>query len=458
VTSVRLVTGQIRRGGIEGAPMLGIGTSSRWALVGAIGVVLGGAALTPAQANEPNSAAADTRPSFVSFLSFVSDVSKLDYRAAAKRGLTGAVRSEQSFLQMRSYVLDRYRNVKVTHSYIADGNYFDCVTLGSQPTVRDRRIAKIATPPPASKAIVKAPGTARAVASPLTLGKKDAFGNAISCAAGTIPMQRVSMERLAKFPTLQAFLTKTPTNRLAAPAHRYAAARQYVNNWGGNSWLNLWNPSGEFTLSQQWYATTSGTTQTVEGGWVRYAPKFGNNSVLFIFWTPDNYAHGCYNLDCSGFVQTNNRWALGGAFDRYSVYGGAQYGFRMQWQLYQGNWWLLLQGPGAIETVGYYPGSIYNGGGMSRNATEVTYGGETFTNGTSQPQMGSGAFAAEGWTKAAYQNTIYYHSDSNMTSAWADLNSHIVTHPACYTMTYTPASSGGNWGTYIFFGGPGGNC
>jgi hypothetical protein len=182
---------------------------------------------------------------------------------------------------------------------------------------------------------------------------------------------------------------------------------------------------------------------------------FGNNSVLFIFSTPNDYASGCYNLQCSGFVQTSSAAALGAPFSSYSSYGGTQWGFGLQWKYYNGNWWLFYSG----TAVGYYPGSVFHGGPMASNADLTEYGGETFTASGPWPQMGSGNFASAGWTQAAFQNTIFYipQNVSGGTGVWSSLAA-VATNPACYTIAYTPASSGGSWGTYFYFGGPGGNC
>jgi Neprosin len=217
-----------------------------------------------------------------------------------------------------------------------------------------------------------------------------------------------------------------------------------VTNYGGSSWLNLWDPSGDFTLSQQWYANGSGSgTQTVEGGWVHYPAKFGSRSVLFIFSTPNDYSSGCYDLECPGFVQTSSSVSPGGAFSNYSTYGGTQWGFGLQWKYYNGNWWMFYSG----TAVGYYPGSVFRGGPMSRNASITEYGGETYTGGTYWPQMGSGKFANAGFGQAAFQNTIFYipQNVSGGTGVWSSLSS-FVTNRACYTLSVTPAASGGNWG------------
>jgi hypothetical protein len=433
-------------------------------------VVAGLLCVSPAQAARPIQTRAAT-PSFVSFDAFRAEVSGARYEGLARPGPEGGVRSRTEFEHMRSYVRSMYRDVKVSHSYVLDGSYFDCVSVTSQPTVRALGISTIATPPALSRVSAGTTAPRTAARSPLTQGLTDRFGNAIACPRRTIPMMRMSLERLTSFRTLADFLAKDPAGLRAVkrpgipPAdsapHRYAVGRQVVTNYGGNSWINLWNPSGEFTLSQQWFHSGSGsTTQTVEGGWVHYPAKFGDRSVLFIFSTPDGYATGCYNLDCVGFVQTNRNWALGGAWSAYSTYGGTQYGFQQQWKYFNGNWWLFLRGSGAaLEAVGYYPGTVFNGGQMSRNATLADFGGETFTGGSSWPQMGSGKFASQGWAQAAYQKTIWYipRNESGGTGVWASLDK-IEPNPACYTINITPASSGGSWGTYFFYGGPGGNC
>lgn len=210
---------------------------------------------------------------------------------------------------------------------------------------------------------------------------------------------------------------------------------------------------GYFTLSQQWYTNGSGSgLQTVEGGWVHYAPKFGLKSVLFIFSTPNNYVNGCYNLDCPGFVQTNSSVPLGGPFSHYSKYGGTQYGFGLQWKYYRGNWWMYFQG----NAVGYYPASVFHGGPMARNSNDTDFGGETFTPGTVWPQMGSGKFPKAGFRQAAFQkNVLYINSGGN--GVWSSLTTR-QPNPSCYKIKYTPSSKGGSWGTYFYYGGPGGRC
>jgi Neprosin len=384
------------------------------------------------------------KASFESFGTFLNRVFDAQYQGQ------GAAQNQQAFGEMRSYILNLYQGVHVKHSYFEHDSYFDCVVTETQPSVRALGGAKIATPPALTETTAT-PANSKA-ATQHTPGQVDAFGNAVSCSDGTIPMQRLTLERMEKFPTLKAFMSKKPADlesSTPANAHRYGVGYQWVDNYGGNSWLNLWNPSGEFSLSQQWYVNGG---QTVEGGWVHYSARW-NPAVLFIFYTPDNYASGCYNLECAGFVQTSSAFTLGGAWSAYSTYGGTQWGFAQQWKYWQGNWWLYIQN----TAIGYYPGSIYRGGPMgSGNANLAEFGGETYTGGTNWPQMGSGNFSGAGFGWAAFQHTIFY-IDRAYVSRWSVL-SPIISNPACYDLRITDSSVGGSWGTYIFFGGPGGFC
>jgi neprosin-like protein len=408
--------------------------------------------LTPglAAAGTAAQSGTDIKTPFEEFGTFLARVSGSQFQTQ------GVVRSAQAFGEMRSYVLNLYQGVEVKQSFFDSDSYFDCVVTETQPSVRALGGAKLATPP-APTEMAAAP-TGGQAATQFGAGAVDVFGNAMTCSAGTIPMQRLTLERLAKFPTLTDFMAKKPADAgpstaAVAHPHSYAEGYQYVNTAGGNSWLNVWNPAGEFSLSQQWYINTN-AGQTVEGGWIHYPAKWNNPSVLFIFATPDNYASGCYNLDCAAFVQTNNSWTLGARFRDYSTYGGTQYGFAEQWKFYQGNWWLYL----ANTAIGYYPASVYKGGPMGTgNATLTEFGGETSNiTGASWPQMGSALIANNFFGYAAFQNSIF-NIDAAGTGHWSVLTPSL-THPNCYSLNVSNSATGNLWPgtTYLFYGGPGG--
>jgi hypothetical protein len=388
------------------------------------------------------------------------------------------VKTPEAFEEMRQHILMLYRGVHVPHSFLLDIQVFDCVPITEQPSVRFLRL-KIATPPPP---IQPPPTQARSPEPGPPVGgqpdepqaggnKVDVFGNAISCDQGTIPMRRITLEEMTRYGSLREFLGRelpgVPSP--ASPAinnsdHRHANAQQMVDNNGGGSWLNIWDPSlagpNDFSVSQQWYIGGSGTSeQTVEGGWMKFAPN-DPKSVFFVFYTPDGYTTKCYNTECLGsFVQTDNTWTLGGAFPNYSTLGGAQYEFQMVWEHTQGNWWLYLQRGGeTLNPIGYYPDTIFKGGQLSKNAQYIYYGGETAPSASTGPwpPMGSGEFADQGYQYAAYQSVIHYF-DLSGNSQWPTLTPVPDAPATCYTISFTPASSGGSWGAYIYFGGPGGN-
>ena len=192
--------------------------------------------------------------------------------------------------------------------------------------------------------------------------------------------------------------------------------------------------------------------QTVEGLAGVSSPLQHDKGVLFIYWTADGYNHtGNYNLDKPAFVQTNSSWVLGGAFNSYSTRDGDQREFLMHWQrdTSNGNWWLFLQGSGALTPIGYYPRALFGSGQMASFATEIDYGGEV--TGTTSGQMGSGAFAAEGYRRAAYQRAIACFPTSGA-SRWATLTAD-QDHPELLLRSIcTTQCTAGDWATYFFLG------
>lgn len=405
---------------------------------------------------------------FVSFATFMENTkgaSPTQFIAQPQNKVQDAA----AFEQMRQHILSLYQGVNVTHSFMLDSDHFDCVAVDQQPSVQILGLKEIATPPPASllhKGAQANGSKSTEITSQLDPNKQsDEFGNSVKCEANTIPMRRVTLEEMSHFATLRNFLEKGPNgaghandpNALTPSAHKYSYTYQYVNNLGGNSNLNLWSPYvytslGEvFSLSQEWYISYNGTTQTAEVGWQNYPALYGGeNSRLFIYYTADNYSTtGCYNLSCGAFVQVNNSWYFGGGFSNYSTYGGAQYDFSAEYYLYNGNWWLALGG----TWVGYYPGSVYRGGQMSRYAQLIEFGTEGVGT-TWFPPEGSGQWSSAGWSRAAYQRNLYYIASP--TASYWDSLSVAQPSPHCYSISGPYSSTSSGWAVYFYEGGPGG--
>lgn len=411
--------------------------------------------------------AQSTTNRFVSFQAFMDGVrsaSSAQYVGAASSRIAGA----SDFAEMRQHIVSLYDSVHVTHSFLYGSQYFDCVPLMEQPSVRGLGITRIAEPPPS-------PPFGRAGAGPNPSASvmpqhsgytRDKFGNAIACEQGTIPMRRVTLEEMSRFPTLHDFFSKGPGkagqvgNNAATLVHNYAYTQENVTNFGGGSYLNIWNPTvpntkNIFSLSQHWFQTTVGkakTVQTVEEGWQHFPAKYGKGtkSVFFIYWTADGYSKtGCYNLDCKAFVQHDKSIMLGGEFDKYSVVGRAQQEFQLRAFLYNGNWWIYYNG----IAVGYYPGKLWGNANLAKGSNGILFGGET-TGTTSWPPMGSGNWPSGGFKQAAYQRIVhYYPTATTYKDATLTANQPV---PKCYKADLTNNSTG-DWHTYFYFGGPGGN-
>uniref|UniRef100_A0A0E0N877 Neprosin PEP catalytic domain-containing protein n=1 Tax=Oryza rufipogon TaxID=4529 RepID=A0A0E0N877_ORYRU len=171
---------------------------------------------------------------------------------------------------------------------------------------------------------------------------------------------------------------------------------------------------------------------------------------FFIYWTRDAYDQtGCYNLACSGFIQTNTQVVIGGSISPVSIYGGPQYEYDyLVWKdLAGGNWWLQVQG----KYVGYWPSSIFTHL-QTGVADTVEWGGEVNSPRSTTP-MGSGHFPKEGFGKATYSKAIQVVDSSNKLKSPNGV-SLIAPLPNCYNVM-TGSSSTTSWGTYIYYGGSG---
>lgn len=384
---------------------------------------------------------------------------------------------QDDFDEMKFHILNMYSGVSnddIT-SFLLQKEHIDCISITEQPSFHLLKLKEIEIAPHEAslpKLDNATPDNSTNVDSTLHLGSSNEFGNQVSCPELTIPIVRLTLQKMIPFKTLKSFFAKSPNADEIEPAfepsHLHAHAYQDVENWGGSSWLNIWNPRGDFSISQQWYVGGSGCdTQTVEGGLQVYPDKYGSTeTVLFIYWTRHNYGAsscetegivGCYNLDCPGFVQVSKSWVVGMHLKPYSITDGLQYGIEMQWHLTGGIWWLLVKGSKEFEAVGYYPASIFQGGQLSKSATRIDFGGEVARKvGSVWPEMGNGQFAEQGWQKAAFQKSAYW-TDQQSVTHWTDLTTHSTGLETCYTINLLNDPFGGTWGTHFYYGGPGGN-
>ncbi|KAA8533190.1 hypothetical protein F0562_033277 [Nyssa sinensis] len=239
----------------------------------------------------------------------------------------------------------------------------------------------------------------------------------------------------------------------------YVSGDQY---YGAKASINVWAPrvanQYEFSLSQMWVISGSfgDDLNTIEAGWQVSPELYGDNYPrFFTYWTNDAYqATGCYNLLCSGFVQTNNRIAIGAAISPRSSYKGGQFDISLLiWKdPKHGNWWLEF-GSGLL--VGYWPSFLFTH--LRSHASMVQFGGEIVNSRPSGfhtwTQMGSGHFAREGFRKASYFRNLQVVDWDNSLIPLSNLRV-LADHPNCYDI-----QGGINrvWGNYFYYGGPGRN-
>ncbi|KAL1365527.1 hypothetical protein HN51_013550 [Arachis hypogaea] len=287
-----------------------------------------------------------------------------------------------------------------------------------------------------------------------------------SCPEGTIPIRRTTENDLLRASSVTTFGRKLITSfrrDTTGDGHEHAVG--YVSGdeyYGAKASINVWAPlvenQYEFSLSQIWVISGSfgDDLNTIEAGW-QVSPELYGDSFprFFTYWTTDAYqATGCYNLLCSGFVQVNNKIAIGAAISPTSSYSGGQFDISLLiWKdPKHGNWWLEF-GSGVL--VGYWPSFLFSH--LGDHASMVQFGGEVVNSRSSgshtSTQMGSGHFAEEGFAKASYfRNLQVVDWDNNL----IPLNNLkvLADHPNCYDIQ---GGINNVWGNYFYYGGPGRN-
>ncbi|XP_057508529.1 uncharacterized protein LOC130791402 [Actinidia eriantha] len=401
---------------------------------------------------------------FVFFLSLTSSsvclVRSLESGDFNRVNQTFHAREELEKLKMVKAHLMKINKPAVKTIQSPDGDLIDCVVSHQQPAF-DHPQLKGQKPldPPESP---KGHNSNQMVSENYQLWS--IFGE--SCPEGTIPIRRTSKKDVLRASNVQKFGRKIrrPIRRDSSSndhehAVGYVSGDQY---YGAKASLNVWAPRVanlyEFSLSQMWVISGSfgDDLNTIEAGWQVSPELYGDNYPrFFTYWTSDAYqATGCYNLLCSGFVQTNNKIAIGAAISPTSSYNGGQFDISLLvWKdPKHGNWWLEF-GSGVL--IGYWPSFLFTH--LRSHATMVQYGGEVVNSNPSglhtSTQMGSGHFAGEGFGKASYFRNLQVVDWDNSLIPLSNLRV-LADHPNCYDIQ---GGINNVWGNYFYYGGPGKN-
>ncbi|CAL1360648.1 unnamed protein product [Linum trigynum] len=351
----------------------------------------------------------------------------------------------------------------------ADGGVIDCVQLYKQPALRHPLLKNhvIQMKPSSYPHGIKTPNHSHNSSTSDPQLIQNWHKNGGFCPPGTIPITRSKLNvprKTARVPTSFADHRAGGGNHLDGKetdptGHEFVQASIFGGNYyGATANINVWSPKvegdNEFSTAQLWvYAGPE--VNVIEFGWM--VTKKQNQPSIFTSWTRDEYnSTGCYNLDCPGFVQTSNKYALGEPIGPVSSYDQPQRQVLMtiHKDLETGNWWLTFQG----EEMGYFPPVIFTS--LAERSNRVSWGGEVVNSkslqdgGHTATEMGSGRYAGKGFSQACYfQNAAYLTSDGVATDP--ERIETFTSREPCYNIDFGPRVASPSPGAHFYFGGPG---
>ncbi|KAM7266863.1 hypothetical protein ACFE04_009029 [Oxalis oulophora] len=352
--------------------------------------------------------------------------------------------------------LKRLKKPSIKSFKNSDGDIIDCVKLVDQPAfdhplLKNHTIKLSPTFIPQSRQTDGEGG--EAISKLLKLSE--------NCPDDTIPIRRTKRSDILREISLSN--KNLSTNDFPLAQRGNEAALGYTNNgryFGAKALINVWNPhvdnKDEYSKTQIWLSAAKDDVviDSIEAGW-HVSPGINGDSKtrFFVFWTNDGYKSGCYNLQCSGFVQVSKIVSLGGAVEPSSVYGKHPVGFELLiWKDWEsGHWWLRSK----TEKIGYWPNSLFTV--LQNGASVVKWGGAIQNNNVdfkhTTTQMGSGHYAYEGYGKANLMSNIYVVNENNEEVETTVLTK--VTRAECYDVKFFPHDP--VFKTFFYFGGPGRN-
>ncbi|RDX81667.1 hypothetical protein CR513_37624, partial [Mucuna pruriens] len=362
-----------------------------------------------------------------------------------------------------------------------DGDIIDCVHIYKQPAF-DHPALKNHTIKTIPDFLLESENSSRKEASKSESRIFQTWQKSGSCPKGTVPIRRIRKEDLLRAASLDRFGQKPPAvfkdstkgfhlnffnpndSKADSPENRTAANLVTVgyNYIGAEADINVWNPkvdlSDDFTTAQIWLKASNGPDfESVEAGWMVNPKLHGDNKTrFFAYWTRDSYKSiGCFDLTCSGFVQTGSEGALGASIEPPSSQHGQQYVLNvgMFWDD-SGNWWLKVNNNIA---VGYWPAEIL--GNLKHSAIIVEWGGQVFSSQIkkqsphTRTEMGSGDFANGLWGNACFMTHVRI-KDYSLQLKYPEFVSTSADEPYCYN-----SLNDVKYGVepVFYFGGPGQN-
>ncbi|XP_020211588.1 uncharacterized protein LOC109796315 [Cajanus cajan] len=272
-----------------------------------------------------------------------------------------------------------------------DGDIIDCVDIYKQPAF-DHPALKNHTIQTVPNFLLEIQNSRTEEASESQSVVFQTWQKSGSCPKGTIPIRRILKEDLLRAAFLDQFGRKpsavfnnstktfhTNDSKLYASQRRSASyLSSKAPTYGVLADINIWNPKVDlpydFTTAQLRLKTDNGPNyESVEAGWMVNPMLYGDtNTRLFAYWTSTDSSKstGCFDLACSGFVQTGSTVALGSTVKPVSTTHGPQYVISVG--IFR-NWWLALWNDKTVP-IGYWPWVLFDN--LREFATSVEMGGE----------------------------------------------------------------------------------
>ncbi|WJX64848.1 hypothetical protein P8452_49581 [Trifolium repens] len=283
----------------------------------------------------------------------------------------------------------------------------------------------------------------------------------VMCPKGTVPIQRITKDDLIRGKALFNEISQLTDNSVVTHSAHVYLKYELGSYYGVNGITSVYNPkvvNGQSSSGHVFVSKGNGDGMNkIVAGW-HVSPQIYNDSAthFFLLWTPDNFKSGCYNLLCSGFVQTDESYHIGAPITKTSTYGGeiVEMPISIRQDKPYGNWVLRL----VDRDIGHFPKVIFSD---FESADEVGWGGSTSTPaGVASPPMGSGDFPNDDFIYGAYFREVGFRDNAYNGIDHGPYKNFIDTYNdgvGCYGVAFY-GDQGGKVGYSLMFGGTGGNC
>ncbi|KAL4192200.1 hypothetical protein AMTRI_Chr06g171100 [Amborella trichopoda] len=317
--------------------------------------------------------------------------------------------------------LGNKRAVKTIHS---DGDVIDCVDIYKQPAF-DHPLLKNHTIQMRPSWYLNDASAEHKISRDERAVSFQVWNKFEKCPEETIPIRRTQRNDNVVSDFVRDFVEKG-TEEIPFPkkekygdqhaeyAGMFASKKDF---YGAIQAVSAWTPQvevpTEFSAASTWLVNNEGTeTNVVGAGWMVNPSLFGDNLTrLFVSWNKvGSQTTGCYNLFCSGFIQTDKNVVLGAYLKPITVPGGTEYflHYNIIKDKNTGNWWFSAEN----LSIGYWPASMFTNLQVARR---VVWAGQVLNTKPgghhTATKMGNGIFPDEKQEAAIFKDLEVVDAD-----------------------------------------------